>query len=153
MNTASFWLGISLLILIIELLSNTFYLLLISLSMLVGSVVAMFSPNLFLQIFFCQLTIFFCLFACRKKFSKREKTVDQIFPVEIGQFLTINNWSQEGLSSVCYRGTTWQVELYQFQKHQKKDGLFTIVGINGNRLIVTPCIEPQIFIKNDTEKK
>ncbi len=137
MDIILFWFGIAGLALIIELLINTFYLLLISFSMLAAGFIAMFFPkNLLIQILTCCLIALICLFFYRRKFFKEKKVKNQNLHIDIGQLLIINDWSDQGLTNIYYRGTTWQVEMNQ--KYPKRDGVFVIIGFNGNRIVVVP---------------
>jgi membrane protein implicated in regulation of membrane protease activity len=54
--------------------------------------------------------------------------------MDIGEFVDVQHWKQDGTTQVKYRGANWQVSLQAGENHLA--GKHQIVEVIGNRLVV-----------------
>ncbi len=123
-----------------ELLTGTFYLLLIAIGMMFGAITAGLGWPLPAQLISAAVTGVGLMLGWRfwqirhpRSASTKVQTIDHL---DTGEVLNVDVWSDTGSARVSYRGTFWDVALQQGKP--KLPGLHRIVEIKGNRLIVTP---------------
>lgn len=143
MNASMTWLVVAGVIVVCELLTGTFYLLMITIGLLVGALCAALGLAPGWQMgcaaiigALATLALHNSRFGYRKgKPANRDPNV----MLDIGQTLSISEWhpGSHGHSTAraMYRGAMWDVECRQ---QQPASGLFTIVEVQGSRLIVQP---------------
>ncbi len=129
-------------VLILEIFSGTFYLLMIAVGLAAGGLGALLGFSDATQYIIAAVVGSVATYALRRsKFGKHQKsdaTRDPNVNLDIGQTLTIKEWKTEGghcSARVMYRGAMWDVDLLPGATVQA--GVFTIREIRGNRLIVT----------------
>jgi membrane protein implicated in regulation of membrane protease activity len=137
------WLVLAGVLVILEIFSGTFYLLMIAIGMAAGGVLAWFGADDTVQVIVAAVTALVATYLLRKsKYGKtqlRDAARDPNVNMDIGQVLSINEWKNEQgeqhIARVMYRGAMWDVEL---EPHaDPRPGLFKIREIQGSRLIVT----------------
>lgn len=94
-----------------ELLTGTFYLLVIGLALACGGIAAWFDAAMPVQWLTAGvLGIAGTFFLQRwRKLHKSEPVVQQ--SLDVGQLVQVQNWGPDGTARVAYRGTTWDAEL------------------------------------------
>lgn len=134
------WFGFAALALIGEVASGTFYLLLVALGAIAAGVAAWFSLAFEWQLLVCIIVALGGLVTLRKTkvLKKREVNAARNADVhmDIGQTVMVDAWSEQGLSTVLYRGAQWQAQLAQ--GCPRHSGPHTITEVRGTRFIVTP---------------
>lgn len=133
MSNLSLWLVVAGILLIAEIMTGTFYLLMVSLGALIGALVAYLGYGLEIQIAASAVFAVLGSLLIRKRFVKRNKIDRQHDILDIGNKIEISNWSAGGLANVQYRGATWAAESTDATP---ATGLHQIVDVQGNILKV-----------------
>jgi membrane protein implicated in regulation of membrane protease activity len=136
------WVVLAGIVVICELFTGTFYLLMISIGLLAGGLAAFAGLNLEFQFIFAAVIGIVATYALRHskygRFNKTDSARDPNVNLDIGQTLQIKEWTNnEGEAStarVMYRGAMWDVELAHGSTAHA--GTFIIKEIRASRLIV-----------------
>jgi membrane protein implicated in regulation of membrane protease activity len=136
------WLVLAGVVVICELFTGTFYLLMISIGLMAGGLAAFVGFNLELQFIIAAVVGIAATYALRRsrygKFHQVDSARDPNVNLDIGQTLQIKEWtSNTGEASTArtmYRGAMWDVELAHGSTAQP--GTFIIKEIRASRLIV-----------------
>lgn len=136
------WLVMAGVVVICELFTGTFYLLMIGIGLAAGGLTALAGFGLELQFVFAAVVGIIATYALRRsrygKPHKIDSARDPNVNLDIGQSLQIKEWNtNEGAPStarVMYRGAMWDVELAHGGTAQP--GSFIIKEIRSSRLIV-----------------
>ncbi len=137
------WLMLAGIVVILEMLSGTFYLLMIGIGLMAGSLAAVVGMSNAQQVIMAAIVGIIATFALRRskfgKLNKIDAARDPNVNLDIGQTLTIQDWQGDGnnpgTARVMYRGAMWDVELAQGET--ARPGAFVIREIQGSRLIVS----------------
>jgi membrane protein implicated in regulation of membrane protease activity len=131
------WLAAAGVLVILELFTGTFYLLMIAIGLAVGGVVALLGAGGPAQtIAAAAVGVLATALLHRSRFGRpgrSEATRDCNVNLDIGQRVTVPAWDN-GRARVMYRGALWDVELGQGATPQAGD--FRIVEVQGSRLVV-----------------
>jgi membrane protein implicated in regulation of membrane protease activity len=123
------WLAAAGVLVVLELMSGTFYLLMIAIGLAFGALAALGGASMPVQTIVAAL-----LHRSRLgRPSKHSPARDHNVNLDIGQRVNVPAW-QDGRARVMYRGALWDVELGQGATPQAGD--FRIVEVQGSRLIV-----------------
>ena len=131
------WFVIGFSLLIAELLTGTFYLLVISVAMGVAGLAALFGASVALQLVIAAaISLGGSMWLRSTRWGKRlhERGDDRVQNMDIGQSLRVEQWTPTRTARAQYRGATWEVELAAGE--QPIAGDFVIREIHANRLIV-----------------
>ena len=129
------WLGLALLVLVIELLSGTIFLLFVSLGMLLPGLVLFFKPELSLEmqlLIFSVLVVIGLLVYTRSRKRKRFRANNSLNNPDVGKLVEVK---EEG-NRASYRGAGWDVML-EGSQGPLQPGRYCIAEIRGTVLIVT----------------
>ena len=122
---------------ILELFSGTFYLLMIAIGMGAGAITALARIDLPGQTLIAAVVgVIATLLLRRSRFGKSQRTdaaSDPNVNLDIGQSIHVGEW-QDRAARVMYRGAMWDVELAPDVPAQA--GTFRIREVRGSRLIV-----------------
>ena len=122
-----------------ELLTGTFYLLLIAIGMAFGAIAASIGWPLPAQLVSAAVTSVGLVLGWRLWQRSHPRALSanasNINNLDAGEVLNVEVWSDMGRARVPYRGTLWDIELQPGQP--MLPGPHRIVEIQGNRLIVT----------------
>jgi membrane protein implicated in regulation of membrane protease activity len=122
-----------------ELLTGTFYLLLIAIGMTFGAIAANLGWSIPAQLLSAAVTGVGLVLGWRlwQRFHPRSLTakISTISNLDSGELLNVDAWSDSGRARALYRGACWDIELQPGQP--MLPGPHRIVEIKGNRLIVT----------------
>jgi membrane protein implicated in regulation of membrane protease activity len=132
------WLVAAGVLVVLELLSGTFYLLMIAIGLACGALAAWLGASAALQTVVAGIVGVIATALLHKsrlgRPSRHNAARDQNVNLDIGQRVTVPAW-QDGRARVMYRGALWDVELGQGAT--AKAGDFRIVEVQGSRLIVS----------------
>lgn len=125
-------------LLIAELLTGTFYLLVIAVAFGAAGVVALFGGSVVLQLATAAaFSLGGTLWLRQSRFGRslRDRAgSNQVQNMDVGQTLRVDQWAPNRTARANYRGATWDVELAPGE--EPASGEFVIREINANRLIV-----------------
>jgi len=138
MSDWSMWFGAAGLIVILELLSGTFYLLMIAIGVATGGAAAWLGAGSEVQLLVAAVVGVLATAALhRSRYGYRARQVDAArdpgVNLDIGQTIQVPEW-QDGMARVMYRGALWDVELAPGAP--AAPGQFVIREVRGSRLIV-----------------
>lgn len=135
------WFVAAALIVMFEIFTGTFYLLMVAVGLTAGGIAALLGAGDSVQYITSALVGIIATYALRRskfgKIHKNNAARDPNVILDIGQTLVINEWKNDaGKSSarVMYRGAMWDVDPAHGAIAQS--GTFTIQEIRGSRLIV-----------------
>ncbi len=121
-----------------ELLSGTFYLLMLSLGLAAAAIAAHLGATATLQLVVAALVGGGFVLAWRrykqKKPSAARASANRDVNLDVGETVQVDAWSPDGTSSVKYRGANWSVSLVGAAA--AAPGLHRVVEVVGSRLLV-----------------
>ena len=133
------WFGLAVLALIGELVTGTFYLLLIALGLAAGGAAAWLAGPVEWQLVVFGVVALAGLVVLRKTGVLKKREVDAQrnadVNLDIGQQVDVASWKADGTAQVMYRGANWQADLTQGETPQP--GIYVIAAVHGNRLVLT----------------
>ncbi|MGL4573385.1 MAG: NfeD family protein [Burkholderiaceae bacterium] len=125
--------------LIAELFTGTFYLLVVAIALAAGGLVAYFDAGLAMQLVVAAAVGFGgALMLRRSKFGVRAKTNSANDPnvnIDIGNTVTVGAWDAARRARVVYRGASWDVEFDG--PAEPSPGTYKIKSVRGSTLIVS----------------
>jgi membrane protein implicated in regulation of membrane protease activity len=131
------WLAAAGVLVVLELFTGTFYLLMMAVGLVFGALAAWLGAGMPAQTIAAAVVgILATGVLHRSRFGRRPRVDaarDQNVNLDIGQRLAVDSW-QAGQARVMYRGALWDVELGPGAQPQAGD--FRIVEVQGSRLIV-----------------
>jgi membrane protein implicated in regulation of membrane protease activity len=132
------WLATAGVLVILELFTGTFYLLMIAIGLAVGGLVALAGAGWAVQAIAAGVVgVVATGLLHRSRFgrpARHDATRDRNVNLDIGQRVTVPAWDN-GRARVMYRGALWDVELGQGATAHPGD--FRIVEVQGSRLVVS----------------
>lgn len=134
------WFAAAVILIIAEMATGTFYLLMIASGVLAGGVAAMLGLDVPLQTVVAAVVAVIAIGALRRtrygRLRRREPGTDPNVNLDIGQELDVGAWDGFGRARVPYRGADWTVELAPGS--DPTPGRYRIVEVRGTTLIVSP---------------
>ncbi len=145
MEAWMWWLIAAALLVILELMTGTFYLLMVSIGLLAGAGAAALFGSTAVQFLIAAIVGFSATSALHfSRFGMRHKieaTRNPDVNIDIGQKLEVQEWTDSGngrfVARSKYRGALWDIEL---QEGRAEAGRFEIIQVLGSRLIVKPSL-------------
>ena len=132
------WLVAAGVLVVLELFSGTFYLLMIAIGLGFGALAALGGMSVPLQTIVAAVVgVAATGLLHRSRLGRPARgnaARDPNVNIDIGQHVTVDQWN-DGKARVMYRGALWDVELGQGAHPHA--GVFKIVEVQGSRLIVT----------------
>ncbi|WP_256082090.1 NfeD family protein [Massilia sp. YIM B04103] len=132
-----FWLLAAAVVVACELLSGTFYLLMIAIGLASGALAALAGAETPIQVLVAAVVgVIATLLLRRSRFGRSAKVdaaADPNVNMDIGQTVHVTAW-QDHTARVMYRGALWDVELEAGA--EAAPGVFRIHEVRGSRLIV-----------------
>lgn len=144
MEAWTWWLVLAGVVVICELFTGTFYLLMFALGLVSAAAASVFISSVQMQMLIAAVigsAATFALHNSRFGWKERaESARDPSVNIDIGQQLKVEEWQEQGngvsVARTKYRGAMWDVEL----RHANGSaGLFVIEAVEGSRLIVRPA--------------
>lgn len=137
MNEWMIWLALAGVLVVFEMFTGTFYVLMIAAGMAFGSIAAMLGVSVPTQIAVAAIVgVLATGLLHRSRFGrplKRDAARDPNVMLDIGQNVHVDSWA-DGKARVMYRGAMWDVDLAPGALAGA--GAFKIVEVQGSRLIV-----------------
>jgi membrane protein implicated in regulation of membrane protease activity len=131
------WVTLAGILVIFELFTGTFYVLMIAVGMGAGGLAALLGMGTQMQVLVAAVVGVVAtgvLHRSRWGATPRGNAAnDPNVNIDIGQDVTVNEWDH-GRARVMYRGAPWDVELTPGA--QAQPGRFKIIAVNGSRLVV-----------------
>ncbi|MES2978860.1 MAG: NfeD family protein [Pseudomonadota bacterium] len=125
---------------IAELLTGTFFLLMVAFGMAAGALAAHAGAGLVTQIAVAAVTgggAVVMLYLIKRRWpTDATPRADRSAVLDIGELLTIDAWAVDGTASVKYRGANWTV--IHRPGHEPSPGRYRVTEVVGNRLLVEP---------------
>ncbi|MES2755932.1 MAG: NfeD family protein [Pseudomonadota bacterium] len=133
-----YWLVAAGVLVVLELFTGTFYLLMIAIGVASGALAASMGMSVPVQAIVAGVVgVAATGLLHRSRFgrpARGDPARDRNVNIDIGQHLTVDAW-RDGKARVMYRGALWDIELAHGAHAQA--GVFKIVEVQGSRLIVT----------------
>ncbi|ARP94255.1 NfeD family protein [Bordetella genomosp. 13] len=132
------WFGLAALALIGEVMTGTFYLLLVALGLAGGGIAAALGMAVQWQLVACGAVALVGLAVLRGTGILKKREVDAArnadVNLDIGQAVQVEEWSSSGTARVWYRGAHWQAELAAGET--AAPGPYVIAEMRGTRLVL-----------------
>ena len=135
------WMGLAGMMIVLEMFTGTFYLVMVGIGMAAGGVTALAGGGGSAQLVVASFVGILATYALHRskfgKVSRADAARDPNVNLDIGQTVLVNEWRMVGglhTSRAMYRGAMWDIELHDGASAQP--GPFVIREIRGNRLIV-----------------
>ena len=123
----------------LELVTGTFYLLMLAVGMIAGALAAHLGASVMVQIVVSAIVGGGAVVAWHFKRSTDPKpapaNANRDVQMDIGETVHVQQWNEDATASVKYRGAQWTVELLDHET-APQPGLFRVRQLNGNRLVV-----------------
>lgn len=134
------WLGLAGIVVILEMFTGTFYLLMIAIGLTAGAIAALAGMGGEVQLVAAAIVGVIATYGLRRskwgRLSRRDAARDPNVNLDIGRALVVDAWNDDGRTArAMYRGALWDVELEH--DGQARPGAFVIREVCGSRLIVT----------------
>jgi membrane protein implicated in regulation of membrane protease activity len=133
------WWIAGLAMLIAELFTGTFYLLVIAIALAAGGLVAYFDTGIAMQLVTAAAVGFAGALILRNSKFGRPQNGDSArdfnVNIDIGNRIVVANWDEHGRARVSYRGAQWDVQL--IEGAPKTSGEHVIKEVRGSTLIVS----------------
>jgi len=136
-DCATLWWIIAGVLVLAELLSGSFYLLMLALGAVLGALSAHAGFDPVAQSVIAALCSSAFVFACyllRRRVGDQRAAGDRSLHLDVGETLQIDGWSRDGSATVRYRGAQWTV--LAPPGPEPSPGLHRVTGVVGNRLLV-----------------
>ena len=132
------WFGLAAIALIGEVMTGTFYLLLVALGLAAAGIAAAMAAALQWQLVACGVVALVGLGVLRGTGVLKKREVDAArnadVNLDIGQSVQVEEWSAQGTARVWYRGAHWQAELASGET--AAPGVYVITEVRGTRLVL-----------------
>ena len=134
MTSWMMWLAVAGVLVILEMFSGTFYLLMLALGVAAGAAAAWFGASVAVQLLLAAVVGAAATATLRRRRPQNPDAAgNPDINIDIGQTLHVAHW-HHGVARAMYRGAMWDVELGQGA--EARAGQFVIREIRGSRLIV-----------------
>jgi membrane protein implicated in regulation of membrane protease activity len=134
MAAYTYWFILALILLGVEMMSGTFYMLVLSIAVGLAGVAAWAGLAMVWQITLAGVAAIIGTLILRR--SKVTRTADaNKDSLDIGQTVRLVSWNDDGSMRVYYRGAEWDAEPESADVH--RDGMLYIKTIQGSKLILT----------------
>jgi membrane protein implicated in regulation of membrane protease activity len=136
------WLVIAGIVVVLELFSGTFYLLMIAIGLVAGALAAWLGASIEVQIIVVAVVAAVATISLRRSRvgsrNKVDASRDPNVNLDIGQSIRISQWNSNAsgvyTARAMHRGANWDVELVS--KEAPQPGMFRIIEMRGSQLIV-----------------
>jgi membrane protein implicated in regulation of membrane protease activity len=134
MSNATLWWLVGGLLVAAELVSGTFYLLMLAIGAAAAALAAHFGANLTTQLAIAALVGGLAVVLWRQSRLRREKAEPSELHLDIGETLQVDAWDEQGTAQVKHRGAAWTA--ISTTDQVPAPGLHRIQAIQGNRLVL-----------------
>jgi membrane protein implicated in regulation of membrane protease activity len=132
------WLIAGLALIIIEMMTGTFYLLVLGIAAFAGGLAAYLGGSSLWQVLCVGIVAVIGLFVVHRRNQSQRSGTQPDRSLDLGQAVTLESWVDQnaGRVRVKYRGTSWDAHLIGDSNIQLHETLY-ICGTNGNELQVS----------------
>ncbi len=135
MSSWIWWMVLAFGLLILELVTGTFYLLVIAVALAAAGLADLAGASLTLQLVVAAAIGFSgALWLRRSRFGRLKTEGDALQNLDVGQVVRVDNWSAGNTARTQYRGAEWDVLLAPGEAAAPGD--FVIQSVRGSRLVV-----------------
>ncbi len=134
MSNATLWWLVGGLLVVAELVSGTFYLLMLALGAVAAALAAHFGANLTTQLASAALIGGLAVVLWRQSRLRRDNAEPSELHLDIGETVHVEAWEEQGTAQVKHRGAAWTAVGSSDQA--PSPGLHRIQAIQGNRLVL-----------------
>jgi membrane protein implicated in regulation of membrane protease activity len=136
MSAWIWWMVLAFGLLILELVTGTFYLLVIAVALAAGGVANLAGAPFTVQLVVAAVIGFSgALWLRRSRFGRLRTEGDDLQNLDVGQVVRIESWNVGNTARAQYRGAQWDVLLAPGESATPGD--FVIRAVQGSRLVVT----------------
>ncbi len=140
-SAPTLWLIVAGVLVIIELLTGTFYLLMMGMGAVAGAMAAYFGASVTLQLASASLlgggaVALWHAHMRRQQASEQPASRNRDVNLDIGERVHVTAWEPDGTTRVQYRGSGWQARLAPGA--QPQSGQHFVVAVEGNWLVLMP---------------
>ncbi len=130
-----YWFVLALVLLGLEMATGTFYMLVLALALGAGGVAALLGVSVPWQLAFSAVAGIIGTVLVSRMRSVRGRAAAVSQSLDIGQYVKVITWREDGSARVFYRGAEWDAEPESAE--MARDGVFYIKAIHGSKLILT----------------
>ncbi len=135
MSAWIWWMVLALGLLILELLTGTFYLMVIAVALAAGGLANLAGASFELQLVVASaIGLAGSLWLRRSRFGRLTGEADALQNLDVGQVVRVERWSTGNTARATYRGAEWDVVLAAGET--PASGEFVIRSVQGSRLVV-----------------
>ncbi|MEQ1673643.1 MAG: NfeD family protein [Candidatus Nitrotoga sp.] len=136
MPTYAYWFLLALGLLAMEMLTGTFYMLILSIAVGMGGLAALLGWDMPTQIACSVITGMIGVMVVRKmKGASIAKSEDQ--NLDVGQTVRLITWHNDGTARVHFRGAEWDAEWAGFESGMAQPAVLYIKSVHGSKLVLT----------------
>ena len=136
MPSYAYWFLLALGLLAMEMLTGTFYMLILSVAVGTGGLAALLGWDMSVQITCSVITGMIGVMVVRKmKGAGTAKSEDQ--NLDVGQTVRLITWNNDGTARVHFRGAEWDAELEDFKLGMVQPAVLYIKTVHGSSLVLT----------------
>lgn len=129
------WMVLAFGLLILELVTGTFYLMVIAVALAAGGLASLAGAPFSLQLVVAAVIGFTgALWLRRSRFGRLKSEGDDLQNLDVGQLVRVEHWSSGNTARAQYRGAEWDVVLEEGEPARAGD--FVIRSVQGSRLVV-----------------
>lgn len=123
-------------LILVELITGTFYLLVIGLAALAGGLVAWLNKPFWMQAAVAVIVAVAGVIAIHRKRAAKPGHLAGSSAIDVGQMVTLESWVSEadGYARVQYRGALWDARV---SGNRPAGGVYFIHGVDGNVLLIS----------------
>lgn len=149
MHPALAWLLAGLLLVVVELVTGTFYLLILGIAAGIGSLIAFLGQPFWMQALFAAIAAVVGGVLVYRYHSAANATSPKDAANDIGETVTIESWVSEPqrLARVRHRGTVWDADVLGNDRIEPDARLY-VVAMEGSRLKVSSTRPPERHYKH-----
>jgi len=134
METYIYWFLLALILVGLEMVTGTFYLLVVGIAMAVGGLAALLGAGLVGQLVLGAVTCIAGTIILRRWKSAQVGDTSNA-SLDIGQPVKVLKWHDDGTTRVSYRGAEWDAE--PESANTPRDGTLYIAAVRGSSLVLT----------------
>ena len=144
MQPALAWLLVGLMLVVVELMTGTFYLLILGIAAGIGSLIAYLDQPFWMQAVIAAIAAIIGGVLVHRYHSAANASSPKDTANDIGQTVTIASWVSEPqrIARVHYRGTTWDAEVLGNDRIEP-NALLYVVAMDGSRVKVSSTRPPE----------
>jgi membrane protein implicated in regulation of membrane protease activity len=129
-----YWFLLALVLLGLEMVTGTFYLLMVAVAMAVGGLTALLGAGMAWQLLLCAITVIAGTIILRR-WKSSQATEAPNASLDIGLPVKVIKWNDNGSARVFYRGAEWDAELESADTPH--EGTLYIKAVQGSSLVLT----------------